>query len=131
MLKLIPLFIKAAPIVWAFIKEVVLKREDKRYFIRNKLQVAITVLIMLYTLALYVLYEGYNAHAESSRKKTEEIQELFKVLDRKIQENTELQLTKCPTDMNEYLVQNEIDQRLIEKISLNHKEIVRGEKTQP
>lgn len=131
MLKLLPLLFKYAPVAWAFIKEVVLKREDKRYFTRNKLQVFITVLLMLYTLTTYILYEGYNAHAEVSRKKTEEIQELFKVLDRKIKENTELQLTNCPTDLNDNIIQHAIDQSTLDKISLKYKVTDQGEKTQP
>lgn len=131
MLKLLPFLFKYAPVAWAFIKEVVLKREDKRYFTRNKLQVFITVLIMLYTLTTYILYEGYNAHAEVSRLKTEEIQELFKVLDRKIKENTELQLTNCPTNLNENIVQHAIDQRTMDKLSLKYNVTLQGEKTQP
>lgn len=131
MLKFIPLLFKYAPVAWAFIKEVVLKREDKRYFIRNPLQVFITVLIMLYTLIAYILYEGYNAHAEASRHKTEEIQELFKVLDRKIKENTELQLADCPTNLNDNIVQHAIDKNTMDRISLKYHLVHEGEKTQP
>lgn len=130
MLKILPLLFKAAPIVWAFIKEVVLKKEDKRYFIRNKFQVFITLLIMLYTLALYTLYEGYNAHADASLQKTEEIHELFTVLDRKIVENTELRSNKCPILTDELVMQEIMDQKMLDKIVSNNK-IVPSQKTQP
>lgn len=130
MLKILPLIIKGAPIVWAFIKEVVLKKEDKRYFIRNKFQVFITVLIMLYTLALYTLYEGYNAHAAASLQKTEEIKELFAVLDRKILENTELRSNKCPTNTKDEMIQDVLDQKVLDKIVSNNK-ISLSQKTQP
>ena len=130
MLKILPLLIKGVPIVWAFIKEVVLKKEDKRYFIRNKFQVFITVLIMLYTLALYTLYEGYNAHAAASLQKTGEIKELFAVLDRKINENTELRSNKCPASTKEEITQEVLDQKILDKIVSNNK-ISLSQKTQP
>lgn len=116
MLKFLPLLIKAAPIVWAFIKEVVLTREDKRYFIRNKMQIFGTVLILTYSMALYILYEGYNAHAAASAKKSAEIQELFLVLDRKIVENTDLRLNKCPVNLNSNAIQDAMDSKTIERI---------------
>lgn len=130
MLRLIPLLIKGVPIVWAFVKEVVLKKEDKRYFIRNKYQVFSTILIMLYTLALYTLYEGYNAHADASLQKTEEILELFKVLDRKIVENTELRSDKCPVVTDNEVMQEILDQKMLDKIVSNNK-IILSQKTQP
>jgi hypothetical protein len=129
MLKLLPLLVKAAPIVWAFIKEVVLKKEDKRYFIRNKFQVFVTLLIMLYTLALYILYEGYNAHANASLKKTGEIQELFLVLDRKIEENTALRRKYCPATLDTYALQDMADRKTLDKI-IDNNDIGPDQKTQ-
>lgn len=120
MLKILPLLIKVAPIVWAFIKEVVLTREDKRYFIRNKLQVFVTILIMLYSGALYILFEGYNAHAAASAKKTAEIQELFLVLDRKIKENTELRSGQCPANLTNSFIQDAVDNTTLERIKKNN-----------
>lgn len=120
MLKFLPLLFKAAPIVWAFIKEVVLTREDKRYFIRNKMQVFITGLILLYTLVLYILYEGYNAHAYASQKKSAEMQEMFLVLDRKIEENTALRLKNCPIDQPTFAVQDLMDTKTLERIKKAH-----------
>ncbi len=116
MLKLIPLIIKFAPILWAFIKEVVLKREDKRYFIRNKFQVFVTILVMSCTLMLYVLHEGYNAHAAASLKKSGEIVELLKVIDRKSKANKELRLKNCPANPTEQMIQDIVDDEIIEKI---------------
>lgn len=120
MLKLIPLLIKFAPILWAFIKEVVLKREDKRYLIRNKFQVFVTVLIMLYTLMLYVLHEGYNAHAKESMRKSSEIQELIKVIERKTAVNKELRLNHCPTEFDTQMFQDLVDEKTIDKIEINN-----------
>lgn len=120
MLKFLPLLIKVAPIVWAFIKEVVLTREDKRYFIRNKIQIFGTVLILTYSMVLYILYEGYNAHAAASAKKSAEIQELFLVLDRKIVENTDLRLNKCPVHLTSDAIQDAMDSKTIERIKKDH-----------
>lgn len=116
MLKFLSLLFKGAPIVWAFIKEVVLTREDKRYFIRNKMQVFVTALILLYTLVLYILFEGYNAHAAASAKKSVEIQEMFLVLDRKIKENTDLRLKNCPINMNSFIIQDVTDANTLKRI---------------
>lgn len=125
MLKLLPLLFKFAPIAWAFIKEVVFTREDKRYFIRNKMQLFVTVLVMLYTIALYILFEGYNAHAAASAKKSVEIQELFLVLDRKIEENTEMRENKCPVDHDKDIFQDMVDNKTVERIKEDNVVIVK------
>ena len=123
MLKLIPLVIKFAPIIWAFIKEVVLKREDKRCLIRNKSQIFVTVLLLVYTLMLYVLHEGYNAHAKESLRKTKEIAELIEVVERKAKIIEQLKSAQCP-DINAAILQDMLDAKTISIIELHNKTLV-------
>lgn len=123
MVKLLPLLIKFAPILWAFVKEVVFKKEDKQYFIRNKFQVFVTVLVAVYTLTLYMLHEGYNAHATESKRKGAEIAELVKVVDRKKQIIKELSERECDISLNPILIQDMLDDRLINTIQLRNKSL--------
>lgn len=99
MVKLLMLLIKFGPAIWTFTKETIFKLEDRKYFIRNKFQIATILTMILSTFLLYTVYEGYNAHAAESLRKGNEMQKMEKEIAKLNQQVDDLRKQTCPTSI--------------------------------
>lgn len=94
--KIILLIVKFGPALWVFIKETLFKLEDRKYFLRNKFQLATLFTMILSTIVLVVVYEGYNAHAAESSRKDKEMIRLEKEVSELQVEVDQLRDDICP-----------------------------------
>lgn len=99
MVKLLMLLIKFGPAIWTFAKETIFKLEDRKYFIRNKFQIATILTMILSTFLLYTVYEGYNAHAAESLRKGKEMQRMEKEIAKLNEQVETLRKQSCPTSI--------------------------------